>query len=89
VNETTFSLIIAFLLLNGMALILAGPKYTAWTIRTRNRVLYALLHRKVSLGKAERADELAEPIVRWVRPVALIVANAVWVVCLWQTLHPY
>ena len=81
------SLVLAFLMVNGMALLIGSQEYQAWTIGMRNRMYYAVLRRDVYRLKAERADELAESLVRWLRPVLLVIANLVWLLCLWQTVH--
>lgn len=79
--------IVPGLMMNGFVLLIAGQWYTAWTIRTRNRMYYALLGREVNRQRAENADEIARGVVRWLRPLLLLAANALWIYIVVRTLR--
>jgi len=49
--------------------------YTSWSIRTRNQMYYALLGREVNRERAEQAEMIAEGVVRWLRPLVMVVLN--------------
>lgn len=66
-------------LLNGFAMLISSVAYTAWSIRTRHRGYYFLFRREINLRKAEDAEELAEGVVKWLRPLCIVAANAFWV----------
>ncbi|RYG44222.1 hypothetical protein EON79_15340 [bacterium] len=79
--------VLAGLMMNGFALIVGGRAYTAWSIRARNRMYYALLRREVNRQRAEEADRIAEDVVRWLRPLLLVLANALWITLAFKTLR--
>jgi hypothetical protein len=68
-------LLIVFAVVNLFALLLTSREYTAWNIRTRSKMAYFVLRRDKDRRRADEADELAEGVVRWLRPSVLVALN--------------
>jgi len=77
------AVILGFIIGNAWTLFLASQSYTEWSIRTRNQMYYQVLGRDINQERAERAGEIAEDVVKWLRPLLLCIFNlavAVYVV---------
>lgn len=70
---------LAAVLVNGFALLVSSVPYTAWSIRSRNRGYYLLFRREINRRRAEDAEEIAENVVKWLRPLCLILVNSLLV----------
>jgi hypothetical protein len=84
---TWIGLIVAAVMMNVFALVVTSHFYTAWSIRVRNDGYYFLLRREVSRERAERADEIAEDVVRWLRPLGFTVVNVLRVLLAIRALY--
>lgn len=80
-------LTLAFLVGNVFMWFVLGQEYTAWSIRTRNKMHYFVLRWKGFLDRADRADEIAEDVVRWLRPLGLLAYNGFLVYLAIETYH--
>jgi hypothetical protein len=80
--------VVAFAMLNGFVYVFLGQAYTAWSIRLRNEAYYFLFRRPVNRERADKADEIAEGVVRWLRPVGFLIANAFWAYLVWTSKSP-
>jgi len=73
----------ALLILNLLAAVIGSHAYTAWSIKTRNMMYYFFLRRPINLDRAERADEIADQVVVWLRPLIFVLINLAWGVFFW------
>lgn len=71
-------ILVALILLNGMAAFISGQGYTAWSIRVRNGAWFLLLNRQINKERMERSHEIAERVVRWLRPLVFTLVNLGW-----------
>jgi hypothetical protein len=78
-NSSWIGLAVVWLMLNAMAMFLSSQTYTAWSIRTRNQGYYMIFGREVNRKRAEDAEVIAERVVRWLRPLCLVVVNSLWI----------
>lgn len=67
--------VVAAALLNGFALLISSEQYTAMSIRARNNLYYSLFRREVNRLRADDADAIADRVVKWLRPLVLILVN--------------
>jgi|GEM_PF-7029197 len=67
--------LVVFLVLNLFAAAITSHAYTEWSIRTRNELYFFLLRRPRNRERADNADEIAEGVVRWLRPLGFVLAN--------------
>ncbi|CAN5636635.1 hypothetical protein BH11ARM2_BH11ARM2_36240 [soil metagenome] len=74
-------------MLNAFALFVGSQAYTAWSIRVRNEMYWFLLRRPVNRERADSADEIADGVVRWFRPLLLFLVNSAWLLLVWSTIH--
>ncbi len=69
-------ILVVFLVLNGWTAVLTCQAYTAWSIRARNLMWYAVFRQPANLRRADNAEEIAERYLPWIRMVGFTLMNA-------------